>query len=378
MKVPHFRKTFSYFKNCANKARNWLALTARRFPPFSRTADPSFSTPASVSSSDARLSPPNLPMNIDPTSLVTRELGETAQSPMAPISIPSRSSRMSIDTTSLVTPQFSSFYAIPPPSFSPTSFTHLTPFVFSAPPSITTSIRSIESYQLSTGSTPPAHSGGHDTFQEILDIHRLSPTPSFLRNPRPLLNIAASPPDSVTQLPTQTPPPCVSYSPHNSVAPPSSPTYSRPAKRSFSLSIVDDSNTQSYKRTKRIKSETSLVDESNMPTSLRDKGTKSESFSKKRRFSLFQRRDQQCTDVLQCQSPSENPLSNIFLLSVQPYKRYKMSSPVRLYMSDVFPAPSASRHHYGLFLDEDKTPVFWASLAPTTDSSRVLNELHEE
>ncbi|EGF99950.1 uncharacterized protein MELLADRAFT_112229 [Melampsora larici-populina 98AG31] len=414
---------FSYIKNCATKAKNWFAVTARRFHASRQTRNPSFSSchpPVSVPSSDVQILPPTLPRSsTPPNSTSTNDIIEqvtphlygtincytmlsipytsTPTAPTTPMSIDT-TSPMSIDTTSLLTPQFcdpTTHYTI-----ASTSHRSIPRFASRSPmtPFTRTSIPSDESSQTSMVSTR-ANPAGQNIFQQIVSIHRLSPSPSFSRQPS--LVIDASPPDCLTQLAPRTPRPYAYISPQDSFVPLSPPAYHTPLKRSFSYSVDDDLNApRTYKRNKlnnkqsfslpmshECNSEDYEDDYLNAPqTYKRNKLDNKRSFSLPMshesnsedsdslaplpaRLPLFRKRP---FSALMNDDQPELPIPNIecLVLLLQAYKRYKMSSRVRLYMADAFPAPSSSRYQHGWCLDQNKAPVFWAS-CPTAEMSSV-------
>ncbi|EGF97289.1 uncharacterized protein MELLADRAFT_70086 [Melampsora larici-populina 98AG31] len=341
MKVVRFRRSVSYLKKCATKARTWLAVAARRFRAIRHTPDQSFpvgTPPASVISSDAPMSAPVSPHS----STRSRPISIDTALPMTPEHLtnfftvasnshsPTRSSLMSIDTGPLLTPDV--LKAARHHTIAPIVHTSSSPPASHSPPITSfTSIPNIESSQSSMFSPPRTDLAKENPIQQLRDLHRLSPTPSFSRQSRLLTH--ASPKDSVPQLAARSPRPYAYSFPHDSPGPSSPSSYAAPTKQSILHSMRDGSQVQLYQH-----------NELNISLPLVD--------FKKRRFSVLFDGD-------------EHP--------VQPSKRYKMSSQVRLYMADIFPAPSSSRYHHGWFLDQNNAPVFWASCQPTTQSSTTEN-----
>ncbi|EGG00677.1 uncharacterized protein MELLADRAFT_93078 [Melampsora larici-populina 98AG31] len=336
LQVIRFRSTRSYFKNCATKARSWLALAARRFQANRETPGQLFSSsppPASVASSGPPQSPAVLPCTT-PSSPIT-----SPDPALSALIIPTTSeppSPMSIDPASfaLMPPHYgdpNTLFTLPSTS---SSSTRTSPMSID-PPSI------IESFQHSTGSTSSRtvssrRSACYFTIEQLLDleIHRLSPTPSSSRQPRPPSATDVSPPDLATHLAARIPRP-YAHSPCPDVSlPPSPPFDYAPVKRSCSLSVVDESHAQPYKRNKRHMSE-GLPPQ---PLALD---------VRKRRFSVLLEDGQH----------------------VQPYKRYKISSRVPLYAADAFPLTSSSRYQHGWCVDSNKTPEFWTSCQKTIQES---------
>ncbi|EGG09417.1 uncharacterized protein MELLADRAFT_104102 [Melampsora larici-populina 98AG31] len=407
MKITRIQSTVTYFKKSATKAKKWLAVTANRFHRSRHGLSP----PVSSEPSEKPLSRPSTPLlttipvpppipliynSVELSSLTTTPMFEPLDNSvmLEPLdnsvnihTLPSVSrtsltrstassgpssttiSLMDIDTFPLLTPPFlrshyeTNLHDTPPPST-------LTTFA--------------ESSEVLDVVTPEIESPAHNIIEAVRDIYRRSPTPTSQR-PSAQLYVSLPPVQNpVTYLASRTARPYAYI--NRNILPPSPPASHSAKKRAFSVSAEDNCNVQAYKRYKlsspgrlflantfpdlcstRYDYGWSLHDDkvyvfsASCPTNAQAEmdvdGSDVQPFKRSRLASLdFRKR-----------AFSESVHHED---TVQAYKRYKLSSPGRLFLVNIFTDLCSTRCDYGWSLHDNKVYVFSAS-CPTTAQAKI-------